>query len=169
MTPDTSIALSISLSKSRWEYRIEDPSIHEITAGEYAATVPPTLKVGDQEVFAVESYTNSRLVFAHMGNLTLDALRINGRKTAAGWYAYGSWDTRHNPLFVVGGLDPPPFISLQETDAGTLVWGYEQWSISTQAQPQAFPLMVTVSAVAMVGVLLVLTVMRKSLRSARNT
>jgi hypothetical protein len=115
------ITLSISMSEGRWRYRVEDLSTAEVASGEYPE-VPPALKVGDQEVFALESYTTTNLVFAHMGNLTLDALRINGRKLTAGWYGYGSWDARHNPLFTVGGLAPPSYISLQETN-GTLVWG----------------------------------------------
>jgi hypothetical protein len=126
-------------------------STHEVAAGEYAATVPPTLKVGDQEVFAFESYTTSSLVFAQMGNLTLDSLRVNARKIAAGWYGYGSWDTKHNPLFVVGGLEPPSYISLQATENGTLVWSYEKWSTSTPAQP-SFPLIAIVGVVVLAGI-----------------
>jgi hypothetical protein len=110
MTAGAQVSLSIFLSKGRWAYRIEDLSTQEVAAGEYATTVPPTLKVGDQEVFALESYTTSSLVFAYMGNLTLNALRINGREIAAGWYGYGSWDARHHLLFVVGGLNPPSYI-----------------------------------------------------------
>jgi len=157
MATGEAISLSISLFQGRWEYRIEDLSTHEVTTGEYAATVPPTLRVGDQEVFALESYTTSSVVFAHMGNMTLDALRINGRKIAAGWYGYGSWDTRHNPLFVVGGLDPPPYISLQPTDVGTFVWGYEQWSVNTQTQPESFPSDIVIGVVVLGGVLTLTT------------
>jgi hypothetical protein len=153
MTAGGPIALSISISGGRWWYRIEDLSTHDVASGEYAATVPPTLYVGDQEVFALESYTTSSVVFAQMGNLTLDALRINGRQIAAGWYEYGSWDPRHNPLFVVGGLNPPSFISLQVMN-GKEVWTYEQWSVSTQSQPQRFPLTAVVRVVALVGILL---------------
>ena len=157
MAAGASISLSISLSGGRWGYRIEDLTTHEVVTGEYAATVPPTLKVGDQEVFALESYTTSSFVFAHMGNLTLDAVRINGRKLQSGWYGYGSWDSRHNPLFVVGGLDPPSYISLQETDGGTLVWGYEQWSTSGSAQ-QSLPLGIVVGIVVTTGILASLAV-----------
>jgi len=152
MTAGDRVALSISLSGDRWGYRIEDLTTHDAVAGEYAVTVPPKLKVGDQEVFALESYTTSSLVFAHMGNLTVDALTINGKEIATGWYGYGSWDTRHNPLFVVGGLDPPSYISLQETGGETLVWGYEQWSSSGSAQP-IFPLTVIVGIVLFAGIL----------------
>ena len=152
------ISLSISLSRGRWGYRIENLRTHEVAVGQYSTTLPLTLKVGDQEVFALESYTTSSAVFAHMGNLTLDALRINGRKIAAGWYGYGSWDARHNPLFVVGGLEPPSYMSLQDTNGGTLVWGYQQWSISGPAQPTSFPLTILIEIALMAGILLTATV-----------
>jgi len=158
MAAGTSVSLSISLSRGRWSYRIEDVSTHEVTAGEYSATVSPTLKAGDQEVFALESYTTSSRVFAQMGNLTVNALRINGRKIASGWYAYGSWDTRHNPLFVVGGLEPPSYISLQETDHGTLVWSYGQWSVSGAAQPPTLSLTVIVGVLVASGILVLTAV-----------
>jgi hypothetical protein len=167
MMAGTRITLSISLSGGRWGYRIENLSTHEVAAGEYATTVPPTLYVGDQEVFALESYTTSNGVFAHMGNLTLDALRINGRQIAAGWYEYGSWDPRHNPLFVVGGLNPPSFISLQVTD-GKQVWTYAQWSISSQSQPQRFPLTTVIEVVILAGSLVLTTAYLASRRRRRS-
>lgn len=153
MKAGTPISLSISLSEGRWGYRIENLITHEAIEGEYKATVPPTLKVGDQEVFALESYSTSTLVFAHMGNLSLTALEINGKSVASGWYGYGSWDTHHNPLFVVGGLEPPSYISLQETGDGTLTWGYEQWLSPEPTMPSSFPLWTMVGAVAVAGVI----------------
>ena len=153
MVAGAPITLSISLSGGRWRYRIEDLATHEVASGEYAATVPPSLYVGDQEVLALESYTTSSVVFAQMGNLTLNAIRINGRQIAAGWYEYGSWDPRHHPLFVVGSLNPPSFISLQEMTDGRAVWSYEQWSVSTQSQPERVPLTAVLRVVALVGIL----------------
>jgi hypothetical protein len=149
MTTGTSVSLSIYLSEGRWRYRIENLSTHEASTGEYSATVPPNLKVGDQEVFALESYSTSSLVFAHMGNLTLDAMMINGKRITAGWYEYGSWDTRHNPLFVVGGVDPPSYLSMQETDNAAFVWGYEQWPMNAEAQPQTPPIVLLLGIAAL--------------------
>jgi hypothetical protein len=154
MSTGTPVSLSIYLSQGRWRYRIEDLSTHEATVGDYASNVPPSLKVGDQEVFALESYSTSNIVFAHMGNLTLDALRINGRQIAGGWYAYGSWDTHHNPLFVVGGLDPPSYISLQEGTDATLVWSYQQWSGPAQEPPQSSPLTILVAIPVLAAIVL---------------
>jgi hypothetical protein len=154
MAPGVPITLSIFLSQGRWGYRIENLSTHDVASGEYPASVPRNLMVGDQEVFALESYTTSSVVFVHMGNLTLDSLRINGKQIAAGWYEYGSWDSRHHPLFVVGGLYPPSFIILQETNEGRQIWWYEQWSLSTQTQSQRSPLTTVVEVIALAGVLL---------------
>jgi hypothetical protein len=86
-----------------------------------------------------------------MGNLILDNITINGRRIASGWYGYGSWDTHHNPMFVVGGLDPPPYVSLQETADGTVVWGYQQWSVGTGAQQPSLPLTILVGIPVLVA------------------
>jgi len=153
MSAGASVSLSIYIAKGRWRYTIEDLNTSETASGEYAATIPTTLKTGDQEVFALESYTSSSIVFAHMGNMTLDALKINAKQIVSGWYGYGSWDTRHNPLFVVGGLDPPSYILLRQTNAQTLVWSYEQWSVSTETQPQNFPVTNIASVVSLIGIL----------------
>jgi hypothetical protein len=149
MSAGAAVSLSIYLSLGRWRYRIEDMSKQEVAAGEYALNVPPALKVGNQEVFAFESYSTSSAVFAHMGNLTLDKLSINGRQVAAGWYEYGSWDTHNIPLFVVGGLNPPSFISLLEAKDATLVWSYQEWEGSGQPIPQSLPLTILVGVPAL--------------------
>ena len=92
-----------------------------------------SLKVGDQEVFALESYFASNVVFAHMGVMILKTLDINERKVSGGWYPYGSWGTSHKPLFVVGGLNPPSYISIGESENMTLEWTYQEWASSSQA------------------------------------
>jgi hypothetical protein len=152
------VSLSIYLSQGHWHYRIEDLTTREAAVGEYAPDLPPSLRVGDQEVFALESYSTSNIVFARMGNLTLDELAVNGKQIAGGWYGYGSWDTHHNPMFVVGGLDPPPYISLQERSDGTVVWSYLQWSATTEAQPQSLPLTILVGIPVLVASALLVAV-----------
>jgi hypothetical protein len=140
MAPGASVSLSIYLSSRHWQYTIEDVDTKETVSGEYAFNVPSGVKPGDQEIFALESYSTSNGVFAHMGNMTLDTLSINERRVSSGWYPYGSWDTTHKPLFVVGGLTPPTYISLQETRDGTLDWSYEEWAVSGHAPLQySFP------------------------------
>ena len=72
----------------------------------------------------------------NMGNLTLDTLSVNGRRVSGGWYPYGSWDTSHKPLFVVGGLEPPFYISLQQSGSTTFTWSYNEWETPEQPPPQ---------------------------------
>lgn len=128
------VSLSIYLSSSRWRYRVEDLGKREVVDGEFPFDVAPSPKVGDQEVFALESYSTRNLVFDHMGELLLSSLSINGRNVSKGWYPYGSWDPSHNPLFVVGGLQPPSFISLQQSGNAALVWNYQQWTVPQRRQ-----------------------------------
>jgi hypothetical protein len=114
-------------SSGHWHYAIEEMRTKETATGEYAFNVPSEVKSGDQEIVALESYSTSDGVFAHMGNMTLNTLNINKRKVASGWYPYGSWDTTHKPLFVVGGLTPPAYITLQQVEGGSLDWSYQEW------------------------------------------
>jgi hypothetical protein len=98
-----------------------------------------------------------------MGNLTLDTLSINGRQIEADWYGYGSWDTHHNPLFTVGGRNPPSYISMQETEDPSLVWSYHEWLGSGQAPPQRSPLtiLVGVATLAVIAVVAVLYAIKR--------
>jgi hypothetical protein len=166
MAAGTPVSLSISLIQDRWQYRIEDLTTRAATAGNYPINVPPAFKVGDQELFAFESYSTSNIVFAQMGNLTLNMLRINGRQIATGWYEYGGWNTRHNPLFVVGAFDPPPYIFLQKTKDSTLIWSYEEWSGSQQEAlppPSLLTSLVGVSVVATILVFAILWVTKRQI------
>jgi hypothetical protein len=153
MAAGAPVSLSISLIQGRWQYGIEDLTTGASMAGDYPINVPPAFKIGDQELFALESYSTSNIVFAQMGNLTLNTLRINGRQIATGWYGYGGWNTRHNPLFVVGGFDPPPYIFLQKTNDSTLVWSYEEWSGSQPEVLLPTSLVTTLVGVPVVAIL----------------
>ena len=161
------VSLSIYLASGHWRYRVEDLSTRDAMSGEYGFDVAPALKVGDQEVFALESYSTSNVVFAHMGDMILETLEINGRQVSGGWYPYGSWGTSHKPLFVVGGLNPPSYISIGESENMTLQWSYEQWASSSQATSNNGVLtpIVAVPAVVAVGVtFLVFAVKRRRKR-----
>jgi hypothetical protein len=163
MSANDLVSLSIYLSLGRWQYRIEDLSTHQAAVGDYAFNVPPTLKAGDQEVFAFESYSTSNVVFAHMGNLTLHTLSINGHQIGRDWYVYGSGGTDHNPLFVVGGRNPPAYISMQEAKDATLVWGYHGSVGLDHAPSRSSPLtiLVGVPTLAAIAVVVLLYAIRK--------
>ena len=161
MSPGTSVSLSIYLSQGKWHYRIEDMDTNETVSGEYAFLVSPAVKVGDQEVFALESYSTSNVVFANMGNLTLDSLSVNGRRVSGGWYLYGSWDMSHKPLFVVGGLEPPFYISLQQSGSMTFKWSYNEWETPQQPTPQTPVLPFLIAGLTLVAIVVPLAVYEK--------
>jgi hypothetical protein len=133
------VSLSVYTSSSGWGYSVEDISTHEAVKGKFMFDVSPFAKIGDQEVFGFESYSYSNLVFEHMGSLVLSSLLINGRRVTKGWYYFADWDTSHNPLFVVGGLNPPPFIFTNELANGTVVWMYGQWTGRGRTIPPSLP------------------------------
>ena len=160
MMPGASVSLSISLVQDRWQYNVEDLSTRTSIVGDYPTNVSPVLRTGDQEVFALESYSTSNVVFAQMGNLTLDTLRINGKQIVTGWYEYGAWQTRETPLFVVGGLDPPPYIYLQKSNDSTWVWSYEQWSGYQGVPPPPPSTLAIVVGVPLVALFLASVIMR---------
>ena len=162
MAAGSRISLSIFLSQGKWHYRIQDLTTGDKTEGVYAFNVALHLRVVDQEVFALESYSTSNFVFAHMSNLTLDALTVNGRQVTSGWYAYGAWDSHHAPPFVVGGLGPPSFIILQEAKDSTLVWSYVEWSgAETQLNFPPLMILVGVPGIAAVVVLVAILIFRR--------
>lgn len=126
MTPGSSVSISIFLSASGWHMRVEDEGTGTQVSGAFPSSIPATLAKGDQEAFALESYSRSSATFGEMGNLTLAALMLNGQAVTGGLYSYGDWDMVHNPVFAVGssGTSPPGFLSLEILSGRTCVWSY---------------------------------------------
>jgi hypothetical protein len=122
------VDLSIFQTVTGWNFSVTDVRSRNSTVGNFQAGSEP-LKSGDQEVFALESYTSNSTVLDEMGNLTMLSLRVNTQAIASGWYLYNSWDGVHNPLFIVGITDAPAFISAT-TDNGEVTWYYysTQWT-----------------------------------------
>ena len=126
MVPGSNISISIFLASGVWDLRVvDDPSGASVESA-FPSGVATSLMGGDQEVFALESYSRAGSVFQGMGNLTLGALLLDGQRVTAGTYTYGQWDPSRNPLFVVGsfGTNPPAFISLGEGSGGSYFWYY---------------------------------------------
>jgi hypothetical protein len=99
-----------------------------------------------------------------MVSLVLSSLLVDGREIARGWYFFGDWDSSHNPLFVVGGLNPPPFISVRRFANDTIAWYYVEWRGSELAFPSTWdaiiPILLTVGVLT-AGSALVLTIKKK--------
>lgn len=149
MNPGATVTLSIYLSSNVWEYLLQNTDTKASVSGRFSANIRPTFKPGDQEIFALESYSDSRVAFENMGSLLLDSLLVDGQRVARGWYYYGDWDSAHNPLFVVGGLSPPPFLSVQRLENNTIAWSYNEWNDSQQPLP-AEPIMIPLGLAAIV-------------------
>lgn len=151
MNAGAQITLSIYLFSDRWNYAIEDTNTHERVIGEYPSNAIPSMRNGDQEVFALESYSSSRNVFERMGNLSLTSLLMDGQQVMKDWYYYGDWDGVHNPLFVIGGLPPPSFISVEKMD-NTIEWSFTEWKGTAQRNPYS-PLAMILIVIAVVVVI----------------
>jgi hypothetical protein len=126
-------SLKNNQGRYEWNYTVHDITTGEFSSGFLADDNSYTFMDGDQEVIALESYTKKESIFSYMGNVTLYALLLNGKKVISGWYIYDGWDWTKHPLFVVGGSTPSPqYISISSNN-GTIYWKYGpiSWSTST--------------------------------------
>lgn len=133
MSPGASVLISIFRSSAGvWSLKVEDVKSGAVVTKAFPASAP-ALKRGDQEVFALESYSKNQTTFQNMGHLSLNALFIDGESVGGGLYPYGDWSPNHDPLFVVGslGTSPPLFISLV-LGTSLAVWSFDtQWESNT--------------------------------------
>lgn len=126
MDPNGNVSLSIFESSGVWNLRVSDADSGLSVEKAFPTGVGTSLKEGDQEVFALEAYTRTAETFRTMGNLTLGAVWLDGRKVVDGFYSYGQWDPNHSPVFIVGssGSSPPSFIFLGESPPGSFFWTF---------------------------------------------
>ena len=126
MAAGASVSMSIFRSAETWEVRILDRGTGSSVVRAFPLEVGAVLLAGDQEVFALESYTRSSATFEEMGNLTLSGVSIDGQKVVGGFYTYSNWNPNRQPVFGVGsaGVSPPGFISLESGTNGSFEWGF---------------------------------------------
>ena len=133
MFPNDRISLAL--------YRVQDEgwrySAFNIRTGERATGLFPAsnvhLRSGEQEVFALESYTSNPNVFKEMGEVVLEGVYIDGLRIEGEGYVLGGWDPSHKPLFLVGGGNPPSFIAVIRSTS-QYKWVYspvESWETSS--------------------------------------
>jgi hypothetical protein len=130
MLPNASVSISIFRSSDLWNLRVVNTDTGTSVERAFPSGISPLLKTGDQEVFALESYSKNQTTFEDMGNLTLKPLLINSIPVIGGFYSYSDWDPAHNPLFAIGsaGARLPIFISLYYASDSAIVWGFtSQW------------------------------------------
>ena len=126
MAPGANVSISIFLASGSWNLEVSDSLSGASVVKAFPPGISTSLKPGDQEVFAFESYSRAGSVFQGMGNLTLGALMLDGHQVTGGTYTYGQWDPSHSPLFTVGsfGASPPAFISIGQGAGGSYFWYY---------------------------------------------
>jgi hypothetical protein len=143
MAPGDDILLSLSKGAGTWEGYISDLTTGRSTSVSFPGTSGATLAEGDQEVFALESYTSSISVFVRMGDVDLHSIALDGAPVTGGYYYLDGWDDVHHPLFVVGTALAPGFISAQSISNGTIYIGYSGvWQPSGSIQIGLFPFVV---------------------------
>ena len=150
MSPTSNVSISIFLTSGLWNLRVTDTGTGSSVQKPFPAGPASALKAGDQEVFALESYSRTLATFRDMGNMTLYSVLLDGEKVTSGCYLYSDWDMIHNPLFVVGssGSAPPSFVFAGEGAKSSFFWDYAGvWS----AQNDTFAGLVEVLAVVAVA------------------
>lgn len=130
ISPGTKVSLSIYLAAGVWNFEARELGTNQTVHSALGENLSASLREGDQEVFALESYSSDSNVFANMGNLTLDSVLLNGQQVTAGWYFYsGGWNPSRSPLFIVGGGTPPYFVNIQNCDGNVACWNFRtQWT-----------------------------------------
>jgi hypothetical protein len=148
------VVLSIFRSNGSWNYRVSDLDTRQAIAGAYESAPDSPIRQGDQESFALESYTTNATVLSRLGNLTLTTLFVSGKPVIGGTYYIGDWDPSHQPLFVVGGMSVPSAADLTNLGNGTFVWGYSQeWNTLEFPFSQALDALVPLTVVALAAIL----------------
>lgn len=164
MPPNSRASLSIFVREGVWHLRITSLETGAFVERSFPPGLANTLKQGDQEVFALESYTREAGVFQNMGNLTLVGLMVDGTQVTSGFYSYSDWNNVRNPLFAVGssGTSAPGFVSLSQSD-GSVTWSYSPlWTNGEYAiSGAAIMASATTLSTAAIGALVVLFLLTK--------
>ena len=127
MAPGSPVTISMFRESGVWNLRIEDVTSGSSVERAFPVAAGDQLKGGDQEVFALESYSRTPSTFQDMGNFTLLGLYVDQEAVTGGLYSYSDWNTLHNPVFVVGSYraSAPGFISIEGESDGSVVWSYD--------------------------------------------
>ena len=137
--PGDSEVISIFLSQlGVWTFRVADARENASVQSSFGLSSNKPAMAGDQEVFALESYSWDNTTFDTMGSMTLSSIFVNGQRVEGGLYPFADWDMIHSPLFIVGGAAPPQFVSL-DVNESTAIWSYSgQWQGNIQGGPDLF-------------------------------
>jgi len=155
--------ISIFLSQpDGWSFRVADPRQDSYVQRSFGLSSNQPAMVGDQESFALESYSWDQATFERMGSMVLSSILVDGQRVDNGFYSYADWDMVHSPLFIVGGAAPPQFVSLG-LNGSTATWSYGgTWQGDIQRGSdapivEAFLLLLAVALVVVVISMLLVT------------
>ena len=166
--PGATVSLSIYYSGGTWNYETSEQGVAEPIRASLATNVSSSVKDGDQEVFALESYSSSSEVFSSMGNLTVYSISLNGQRVVGGWYLYGGgWNPSHNPLYIVGGEEPPVFMAAGSCSGGLVCLGFKSPWIGTQGPTPNIGLFIAFAAAG--GTILVVVAVVALMRRGSQT
>jgi hypothetical protein len=169
LAPGALVTLSIYSQGGVWNFAAASPGAAQPIRTTLSANVSSMLKPGDQEVFALESYSTTSSVFADMGNMTLYSIQLDGQRVTGGWYLYGGgWNPSHNPLFVVGGSDPPSFMTAQGCSPYVSCWSFRsQWAgVVASPYPSSDVLFVLAGTVTIVVIALAIAMTKRRRRAS---
>jgi hypothetical protein len=151
---------SISVYRSQnegWSFRVADMRTSSEVQHSFDLSSNQPIKPGDQELFALESYSWDYSTFEQMGSMALESIFVDGQRVSGGLYSYSGWDLVHSPLFIVGGAAPPQFISLGLNGSSEASWSYaEVWQGDIQV---GFNLAVVAVLSVLPGVALLLIIL----------
>jgi hypothetical protein len=123
------VLISTTVGAGAWGVRVQDLNTSKSISLSISSPALSRFKPGDQEVFALESYTRSVATFRGMGGAALLELLVDGQRVTGGWYPYGGWEPARSPLFAVGTAQPPTFITLTSPAGSLAVWSYDaEWT-----------------------------------------
>ena len=171
MAPESNVTVSIFFASGSWNLGVKDSDTGQAVVRRFPLGISSSLRPGDQEVFALESYSSAESTFQNMGNLTMDALLLNGERVVSGFYTYGQWDPNHNPLFSVGSAagSPPSFIYVGQGAEGSYFWDYAgTWKVtggSIFGLAKVMTVALAVSGLALLGAAAWLKVARRNPRT----
>jgi hypothetical protein len=150
MAPGATVSLSIHGSGGSWAYDVVNVDTGTRSQGAISADSSDSFKKGDQEVFALESYTSTVGVFASMGTMELIQLQLDGVSVTGGWYTMGGWNPEHSPLYLVGGYEPPSFAAISSTGGYSVQWSYSEGGGAVFISYSASALLEFVAAVVLI-------------------
>jgi hypothetical protein len=169
MAPGATISLSIHGGVGSWAYDVVNVDTGVRSSGAIVNDSSVFFEKGDQEVFALESYTRTVGVFASMGTMELVQLQLDGITVTGGWYPMGGWDPEHSPLYLVGGYEPPSFAAISSAGGPFVQWSYSEGGGTVFVSYSASALLEFVAAVMLiVAAVLALDRMEKRRRRMKS-